>query len=114
MLLDEAVFTFNTYASRAWYLNKESLLLPEKRFQTKTLSLILAISNSNGIEHFRIHKKPISRKEYLEFIGELAKLNENKPFGIFMDNMRVHHSKVAEDAYKNLGIIPVFNIPYCP
>jgi hypothetical protein len=114
VLLDEAVFTFNTYASRAWYLNKESLLLPEKRFQTKTLSLILAISNSNGIEHFRIHKKPISRKEYLEFISELAELNDNKPFGIFMDNMRVHHSKVAEEAYKNLNIMPVFNIPYCP
>jgi hypothetical protein len=96
ILLDEAVFTFNTYASRAWYLNNESLLLPEKRFQTKTLALILAISHTNGIEHFRVHKRAISRKEYLEFIEELADLNENKPFGLFMDNMSVHHSKVAK------------------
>ena len=95
LLLDEAVFIFNTYAKRAWYLNKESLLLPEKRFQTKTLSLILAISHRNGIEHFKVHKRAISRKEDLKFVEELVDKNDNKPFGLFMDNMSVHHSKVA-------------------
>jgi len=31
-----------------------------------------------------------------------------------MDNMRVHHSKDSNKAYKELSIEPVFNIPYCP
>ena len=55
----------------------------------------MAISHSNGIEHFKVHKRAISRKEYLEFVEELADKNDNKPFGLFMDNMSVHNSKVA-------------------
>ncbi len=31
-----------------------------------------------------------------------------------MDNMRVHHSKVAMEAYQAHSITPIFNIPYCP
>ncbi len=34
--LDEAVFSFNTYAKRAWYLKNKRLEIPEKRYQTKT------------------------------------------------------------------------------
>jgi hypothetical protein len=31
--LDEAVFSFNTFAKRAWYLNRDKLLIPEKAYQ---------------------------------------------------------------------------------
>ncbi len=31
-----------------------------------------------------------------------------------MDNMRVHRSKLAQEAFTRLNILPIFNIPYCP
>ena len=57
--LDEAVFSFNTFAKRAWYLNRKKLLIPEKAYQIKTQALILAISLENGIEHYKIHPRSI-------------------------------------------------------
>jgi transposase len=31
-----------------------------------------------------------------------------------MDNMRVHHSNVSKEAYKELELTPIFNIAYSP
>ena len=31
-----------------------------------------------------------------------------------MDNMRVHHSRVSKEAYKELDLTPIFNIAYSP
>jgi len=31
-----------------------------------------------------------------------------------MDNMRVHHSRVSKEAYKELYLTPIFNIAYSP
>ena len=31
-----------------------------------------------------------------------------------MDNMRVHRSKIAQEAFNLFNIIPIFNIPYTP
>jgi transposase len=31
-----------------------------------------------------------------------------------MDNMRVHHSRVSKEAYKELKLTPIFNIAYSP
>ena len=30
--LDEAIFSFNTYAKRAWYIKNKRLDIPEKRY----------------------------------------------------------------------------------
>ena len=35
-------------------------------------------------------------------------------FAIFMDNMRVHKSKLVLEVCKTLKIQPIFNVPYSP
>jgi transposase len=47
-------------------------------------------------------------------LEELSSLNDGKKISTFMDNMRVHRSKIAHEAYARLKIVPIFNIPYSP
>jgi hypothetical protein len=55
----------------------------------KTLALIMAVSADKGIDHDIIHSRSISTNEFVEFLEEPSALNENQPFALFMDNMRV-------------------------
>jgi len=72
IFLDECVFTFNTFASRTWYLNKQTLVVPEKAYSHKAQALILAVSLDEGIENALIFPRSISNKELILFLEGLS------------------------------------------
>ena len=37
-----------------------------------------------------------------------------KPFAIFLDNLSVHKTNLSKEMFKELNVIPIFNIPYSP
>jgi transposase len=56
----------------------------------------------------------IATSDFVFFLELLHRKNENKPFALFLDNLKVHTSKDTTKAMKTLGIMPIFNVPYSP
>jgi transposase len=56
----------------------------------------------------------VATHQFLEFLEELSVANGHEPLAVFMDNMTVHHSRLALQKYQELGITPIFNVPYSP
>ncbi len=102
--LDEAMFTFNTLSTKSWYSRHGRIEIDEQKLQMKSLALIAAASAEGGLEHYRIYHRSINTEQYIRFLEELSCLHPPGSTALFLDNMRVHRSKKAADAYKRLGI----------
>ena len=70
--VDEAVFTFNTFQTRAWAPKKTNIEVLEKLHSFKAQSLIAGVSIDRGVDHFAIHPRSIKTKQFVEFLEELA------------------------------------------
>ena len=70
--VDEAVFSFNTLGTKAWSSKYSSIQIKEVDARVKTMALIAAISEDNGLEAFLIHPKAISTPEFVAFIKILS------------------------------------------
>ncbi len=76
--------------------------------------MIAGVSIDECINHFALYPISIKTNQFIDFLEELSSLNDGKKIAIFMDNMRVHRSMIAHEAYTGLEIVPIFNIPYSP
>ncbi len=114
IFLDEAIFSFSTFASRTWSSVNDNIVVPEEATRVKTQALLAAISAEKGVEHFLIHDRSISTPEFLDFLEQLSELNSGKPIALFLDNLSVHRTNVAATAMRRLLIQPIFNVPYSP
>jgi len=60
VFLDEAVFTFNTMATRAWFSAYDCLKLRDAENRIKTMALVAAVSQEKGLEGYLLHPRSIS------------------------------------------------------
>ena len=112
--LDEAIFSFNTFNSKAWSKSYDSITVCDDRVRIKTQALLAAISEDVGLEDYLIHPRSITAEEFTVFIKQLSQKFGGQPFAIFMDNLSVHKTRPVMDLYKELQITPIFNVPYSP
>ena len=66
--VDEAVFTFNTFSTKAWSAKYQSITVKDADAKIKTLALIAAISEDGGIEAYSIHPKSINTESFVAFV----------------------------------------------
>ena len=59
VFLDEAIFSFNTVSTRAWYSTYSSVKIVDSNVRIKTQALLSAVSLDKGMEHFMIHPRSI-------------------------------------------------------
>ena len=90
--IDEAVFTFNTFSTRAWSSKHSRITVCDADLQIKTIALIAAISEDYGLEAFAIHPKSINSENFVAFIQLLSLRFAGQEFAVFMDNLKVHKS----------------------
>ena len=57
IFIDEAVFSFNTFKSKAWSKANESIIVKEANLRVKSQAFIAAISEDGGLESFMIHPR---------------------------------------------------------
>lgn len=112
--LDEAIFSFNTMVGKAWAHKNFNVTVTEKQVGIKAHALIAAVSAANGLEHFKIVPRSVKDDDFNQFLRELRDKFPNERMAIFMDNMRVHHSRKSKASYHELGMVPIFNVPYSP
>ena len=65
VFLDEAVFTFNTMNTRAWFSAYDSVKVRDTETRIKTQDIVVAVSEDKGFEGYLLHPKSISAPQYL-------------------------------------------------
>ena len=65
VFVDEAVFSFNTFSTKAWAAPYKSVTVEERKIRVKTQSLIAGISSDRGLESYLIHPRSISAVEFI-------------------------------------------------
>jgi transposase len=112
--VDEAMFTFNTFSTRAWSAKHQSIEVNDADIRIKTMAFLGAISDNGGLEAYTIHPHAITTKEFVEFVEILSAKFHGQDFAIFMDNLQVHKTKDVLETCKRLKARPIFNVPYSP
>ena len=112
--VDEAMFTFNTFSTRAWSAKHLSIQVDDADIRIKSMAFIGAISDNGGLEAYTIHPKAITTVEFIEFVEMLSAKFLGQEFAIFMDNLQVHKTKEVLETCKRLKARPIFNVPYSP
>jgi hypothetical protein len=66
--VDEAVFTFNTFSTKAWSGKYQSITVKDTDAKIKTLALVSAISEDRGLETYSIYPKSINSDNFVSFV----------------------------------------------
>ena len=70
--VDEAVFTFNTFSTKAWSAKYHSITVKDADAKIKTLALVAAISEDCGLEAFSIYPRSINSENFVAFVQLLS------------------------------------------
>ena len=112
--VDETMFTFNTFATRAWSSKHQRIEVKDADIRVSTTAFIGAISEDCGLEAYALHPKAITTTEFVAFVEMLSARFHGNEFSLFMDNLKVHKTKEVLEACKRLRVRPIFNVPYSP
>ena len=112
--VDEAVFTFNTFSTKAWAGRYSSIQVKDTELRLRTVALVAAISEDGGLEAYALHPRSISTAEFVAFVKQLSQRFGEAEFAMFMDNLQVHKTKEVLEACKEAKVNQIFNVPYSP
>ena len=102
--VDEAVFTFNTFSTRAWSAKHSRIEVADADTKIKTMALIAAVSADCGLEGYALNPKSISTPEFVAFVESLSAYFGGAEFCMFMDNLQVHKTKEVVETCKRLKV----------
>ena len=91
--VDEAVFTFNTFSTRAWSAKYSRIEVADADAKIKTMALVAAVSDDCGLEGYALYPKSISTPEFVAIVESLSAKFGGAEFCMFMDNLQVHKTK---------------------
>ena len=112
--IDEAVFSFNTFKSKAWSSSNENIIVKEEKLRVKSQAFVAAISEDGGLESYMLHPRSFNQEQFITFLEQLATQHQGEQIAIFLDNLAVHKTRKVMAAYKRLNINAIFNMPYSP
>jgi len=108
--IDESSFDTHINSEYGWN-EKGQRLMVNKKQQRKRYSIISAISKEKVI-NVEIIQGSVNAEIFTEYLKKvIEKVGENKI--IFMDNARIHHSKILKRYTKTIKNEVIYNIPYC-
>ena len=114
IFLDEVTFTKQAIQKKDWSAKYTNLQVNEADVYIPYVSVIAAVSAYEGLELIMMNEEAIDSSDFQIFVKKLSRKNSSQPFGLFMDNLRVHKTKDAMEKMEKLNITPLWNIPYCP
>lgn len=65
IFIDEAVFSFNTFAKKSWSLPYANISVVEQKIKVLSHAIIAGISEDKGLEAYLIKRKSIKTEEYV-------------------------------------------------
>jgi transposase len=112
--IDEAVFTFNTFLTKAWSSSYSNISVPEAKINVRAHALVAGVSEEVGLEGYLIVLKAINTESYIEFLRKLKQKYQHRKLALFIDNLMVHKAEGVNKVYAELEMTPIFNVPYSP
>ena len=112
--LDECGLTTKTILMTDYTNVKQKHQLPLVKVSQPVYSLILAISEENGLEHCKMYTRSVDVQRFSEYLDELYVQNKHEKIAVLMDNLRAHKTDAIIRQMDELGIKPIYNVPYQP
>ena len=88
--MDESFITSRTMLTNDYSPHKKNHRLPMSKVDQPTVSLVLSISEENGLEHYGIYKKGFNETMFADFLEKLYEDNKHAKIALFMDNATSH------------------------
>ena len=88
--MDECYITSKTMSTSDYTLSKTHHRIPMPKVDQPTYSLVLAISEEQGLEHYDIYKKGFNEEMFANYLDNLYIENKHIKIAIFMDNASYH------------------------
>ena len=110
--IDETMFTRKAVARSEWAAKYENAEVDEALLNEPTKALLLGISAENGVEQHKIFAKSVNVKKFLQYLQLVRDKHGEQKVALFMDNLRVHTAKKSKEKMEELGIRPIYNVPY--
>lgn len=107
--IDEVSFDTNIIHKYGWS-QKNSPIIKQIGATYKRLTMICAITNKKVI-HYDILNGSANAEHFKKFIKNIPNV-KNKY--LFLDNARIHHSKIVQEYVTNNKLNFLFNVPYSP
>ena len=100
IFLDETVFTFSTFSSKAWSAHRDRVKVVDSDLKIETMAMVSAISAESGLEGFMLHPRSIKTEQFVDFVKELSEKHSGQPFSLFLDNLTVHKAKESKQLFE--------------
>ena len=75
-------------------------------------SLVLAISQENGLEHYGVYKNCVDQQKFADYLDELYIANKHDKIAVLMDNFSAHKTNLILQKMDEVEIRGIYNVPY--
>ena len=99
VFLDEAVFSFNTFSTKAWASPYQSIKVNDFSIRVRTQALICCVSEDIGLETYMIRPRAINTDTFVEFLEQIAEHFDGEKIAVFLDNLSVHKTVRSREAF---------------
>ena len=72
------------------------------------------MTEESGLELNMICERAVNAETFNKFLESLSQRFRRRPLALFMDQLTVHKSKDVKPTYRQLDILPVYNVSYSP
>ena len=80
----------------------------------KTTATIAGISMQQGLVYWKNFEKSVNADKFIIWLALLEKHTGKRKIALFMDNLRVHHTKRVKAWCAERDIPLIYNVPYWP
>ena len=112
--LDESFFTTKTIMQSDYTAKKTQHRIPLAKVTHPAYSLVLAISEEQGLEHCEIYRNKFDQEKFAEYLDGLYIANKHAKIALLLDNVRSHKTPEILEKMDELGIPAIFCVPYQP
>jgi hypothetical protein len=111
LFIDESMFTSRLLHQKVWCHRGEAPSINGmNRVSFDAIALLAAINTEGEVVKFALHPKFINVERFNDFLSQIA--SESETTYVFLDNLRVHRSKLVRDHASKLRIELIFNSAY--
>ena len=112
--LDEAVYASTCYQDKEFAGKRWNIEVGMKDYNMQCTAFIGAIAKDRGLFLWETYKKSVTTEKFIKFLRKLKRKHGPSEFALYLDNLKCHTCNAAKEAYRELGIIPIFSPIYDP
>ena len=78
------------------------------------MTAVAGISSDRGLDHMQMFDHSLNSELFVNFVERISKSRDGKPFALFMDRAKFHHSAYTLARLEQLKVRPILNVTASP